>query len=60
MILWLPLVCVVAGLLIYVLASNGKVSELGRIMFFCGLLVAVWEFAGRTAVFGDEIHEHHR
>jgi Na+/phosphate symporter len=31
------IVCVV-GLLMYVLASNPKVSEIGRIMFWTGLL----------------------
>jgi Na+/phosphate symporter len=26
------------GLIVYILASNPKAVELGRIMFFCGLL----------------------
>lgn len=28
----------IVGLLMYVLSTNGKVAEIGRIMFFCGLL----------------------
>lgn len=38
MIIALTLLVAVIGLLMYVLASNSKVQELGRIMFFCGLL----------------------
>lgn len=37
----LPILVCVLGLLMYVLASNGKVQELGRIMFFCGLFVTL-------------------
>ena len=36
-----PLVVCIVGLLMYVLASNPKVSELGRIMFAVGLLVVL-------------------
>lgn len=42
-------VCIV-GLLMYVLASNPKVAELGRIMFFCGLLVALFAMGNAGAV----------
>jgi len=41
------LVCVV-GVLVYALASNGKVQELGRIAYAFGLLVTLWEVAGRV------------
>jgi hypothetical protein len=34
------LVIAIAGLVLY-LAANGKPSEVGRIMLFCGLLVAL-------------------
>jgi Na+/phosphate symporter len=34
------LVCII-GLLIYVLASNPKLSEIGRLMFFAGLLATL-------------------
>lgn len=46
MILILPLLVCIIGLLMYVLASNPKVQELGRIMFFCGLLVCLWQTGG--------------
>lgn len=38
MIILLPLLIAVIGLFMYVLASNPKLQEIGRIMFFCGLL----------------------
>lgn len=41
-------VCVV-GALMYALASNGKVQEMGRLAFFVGLFWLVAEFA-RSAV----------
>jgi len=34
----LPLLIAVIGLLMYILASNPKVAELGRLMFWTGLL----------------------
>lgn len=34
----LPLLVSIIGLLIYALAKDGKVTEIGRIMFFAGLL----------------------
>jgi Na+/phosphate symporter len=36
------LLIAVAGLLIYAFATNTKISEIGRIMFGCGLFVFVW------------------
>jgi hypothetical protein len=38
MIIYLSLLVAVIGLLIYVLAKDGKVVELGRLMFGIGLL----------------------
>jgi Na+/phosphate symporter len=35
----LSLLVAVVGVLMYALAANPKVAELGRIAFFCGLLV---------------------
>lgn len=43
-----PLLICIVGLLMYVLASNPKVQEIGRIMFFTGLLVALWHAGGFT------------
>lgn len=41
----IPLLAAILGVLIYALASNAKVAELGRIMFACGLLVLLAEMA---------------
>lgn len=38
MIIVLTLLIAVIGLLMYALAANPKWQEIGRIMFFCGLL----------------------
>jgi hypothetical protein len=39
MIIYLSLAIALIGLLVYALVqNNGKVAEIGRIMFFCGLL----------------------
>jgi Na+/phosphate symporter len=35
------------GLLLYVLASNPKVAEIGRLMFGCGLLAACFALGGK-------------
>lgn len=48
-VILVPLVVLVVGALVYALAANGKLSEMGRIAFFCGLFVLVWELA-RTVV----------
>lgn len=34
----LDLVAAIAGLVLYIVASNAKVAEVGRILFFVGLL----------------------
>jgi Na+/phosphate symporter len=39
MILLLSLLVAIVGCLVYALAANPKVNELGRIAFFAGLLV---------------------
>lgn len=43
-----PLAIAVLGLLMWVLASNPKVSEAGRILFFCGALVLTMSLAKET------------
>jgi Na+/phosphate symporter len=45
---WVVLLIALAGLLIYILAANPKVVELGRITFFCGLFVCCFMLAGKT------------
>lgn len=43
---YITLVILIAGLLMYLLASNGKAQELGRLMFFAALLaLAIVVFA---------------
>lgn len=46
----LAVVVAVAGVLMYALASNPKLAEIGRIMFFCGLLVALFAFGNAGGV----------
>ena len=38
MIVYLPLLCALIGLLMYVLCINGKLVEVGRILFWTGTL----------------------
>ena len=33
------------GVLMYALCTNGKLQEIGKIMFFCGLFVFLLQFA---------------
>lgn len=37
-----PILMCLIGLVMYLLMSNPKAQEIGRIMFFCGLLVVLW------------------
>ena len=41
MTLWLPVLVLLIGLLVYAFSSNVKVAELGRLAFACGLLAAL-------------------
>lgn len=34
-----PVIILIIGVLLYFVSANGKVQEVGRLMFFCGLLV---------------------
>lgn len=43
-----PVLVLIVGLLVYALAANPKVVELGRIAYFVGLLVTVWAVASRV------------
>ena len=43
-----PLLVAVVGALVYALSSNGKLAEMGRILFLVGVLWLVYLFAGRT------------
>lgn len=48
MISWLVILIALAGLVIYLVASNPKAAELGRLMFCCGLLAACLLLGGRS------------
>ena len=48
MITVIPALAALIGLLIYVLSSNGKAQEIGRILFFAGALVTLLGLAGQT------------
>jgi Na+/phosphate symporter len=48
-----PLAIMIAGLLVWLLASNPKASEAGRILFFCGALTLTWTLAGSTLRIGS-------
>jgi len=37
-----PLLAAILGLLVYVLASNSKAIEIGRLTYFAGLLVTLF------------------
>lgn len=45
----IPLLVALIGMVVYILAANGKAQELGRLMFACGLLVTLFAVA-RTVV----------
>ena len=49
--LTVPVLFAVVGCLVYALSTNGKVAELGRLAFFCGLFVALWVVAGERVTF---------
>jgi Na+/phosphate symporter len=47
-ILFVLLGLVVTGLLMFALAVNGKVQEIGRLLFFTGLLVFLLRWSGEA------------
>lgn len=52
MILGLDALVMVVGVLVYALSENGKVAEMGRIMFFAGLLALLLSGDRVVALFG--------
>lgn len=44
-----PAVTFVAGVLLYALAANPKLVEVGRALLWCGLVVLVFTLAGHVA-----------
>lgn len=43
----IPLLVLVVGVLMYALAANPKLAEIGRIMFAVGLFWLVWAVSGK-------------
>jgi hypothetical protein len=48
MVAIIPLLAAVIGLLIYVLATNAKVVEVGRALMWCGCLVTLFVVASHV------------
>ncbi len=44
----IPLVVAIIGVLMYALCSNAKLAEIGRLLFFAGLLVCLFVAAKHT------------
>jgi len=51
MIVFLTLIVALVGLLMYALSANPKLVEIGRIMFFCGLLAFLLKVAETSVSF---------
>lgn len=43
--LGLPAIVAILGALVYAISANGKLGELGRLSFGCGLLAFLFAFA---------------
>lgn len=52
MIIYLSLLVALVGCLMYALSKNSEVKELGRIMFFAGLLAFLLGAPGHTTALG--------
>ncbi len=46
MVMYVSLLVALAGVLAYALSANGKVCEIGRLMFGCGLLAFLLDLPG--------------
>jgi hypothetical protein len=44
----LPIIAMVVGALMYALSSNGKIQELGRILFAAGAFALLFALSGKT------------
>ncbi len=44
----LPLLVAIVGVLVYALSANAKVAEIGRLAYFAGVVVTLWQCASRT------------
>jgi hypothetical protein len=52
MIILLPLLIALIGLLMFALCANPKLAEIGKIMFFCGLLAFLLRSDGVLKLLG--------
>ncbi len=52
MLIYLSVAIAIVGLLMYALSANGKVQEIGRIMFFSGLLAFLLNLGGGDKAIG--------
>ncbi len=43
-----PMLLMIFGLLLYAISNNGKACEIGRIAYFCGLLVLAFHFGSHV------------
>lgn len=50
LIAWFAVVVMVLGLLMWVLASNPKVQDMGRILFAIGAFFTVWAAGAKMTV----------
>ena len=48
-----PLLTAIIGFVLWLVSNNAKVSEAGKIMFFCGLLALMFSLAKETVRFGS-------
>lgn len=46
MIAYLSLLIGIVGVLVFVLATNPKLVEIGKCLMYCGLFVFIWQVAG--------------
>jgi Na+/phosphate symporter len=53
MYIYLSLLIAIIGVLMYGFVTNPKLQEVGRIMFWVGLLVFLWHFAGPAHIIGE-------
>lgn len=52
LIAWLSLLITLAGLFLYLLSSNPKGAEIGRLMFFAGMLASTLQAATKVLRIG--------
>jgi Na+/phosphate symporter len=50
MVIYIPLIVSVVGLLMYALSKDAKVSQIGRDMFWVGLLAFLLGYSGHGVV----------